>query len=297
MSRTVTGSALQPARLAIRRTKIRRHIRSVVAGNSTVLNLDLSDKELDSAALLVEEAARLDVNSSPFARLASSMKQAGLADAVIDGLSSRDPVLTTRCLHVAGTMHMESLVMWIGPLLWSREPSVRSAAARALGRIGGWRAADALVVAIQRLGPRPVLIIAMARAAPDMYLEGILRSRRRRGVHPAVAIAAGIRRRRTATFVLIAQMAGGTRQMRVACCRALGWIGAPVGVEALCTALGECDWRVRVAAAKALGSISTYRPGTLLRMCLTDRNPRIRHAARDAMRRLSRRASAGRREP
>jgi HEAT repeat protein len=289
----VTGSALQPARLAIRRTMLRRNIRSVVAGHSTVLNLDLGDREIDSSALLVEEAARLDADSAAFWRLASAMRHSGVADAVVDGLSSRDPILRTRCLRVAGTMGMESLVMWIGPLLWSREQSVRSAAARALGRIGGWRAADGLLIAIQRLGPRPVLIIALARAAPDLYLEAILRSPQRRSVHPAVAMAAGLRRRRTAIFALMAQMAGGSRRMKVACCRALGWIGAPVGTEALCTALADRDWRVRMAAAKALGSIPTYHPGPLLQVALTDRNPRMQRAARDAVRRLGGPVSSG----
>jgi HEAT repeat protein len=292
VSRNVTGSALQPARLAIRRAVMRRHLRSVAAGRTMVLNLELGDKEIDSAALLVAEAAPLEADHADFKRLVSSMKTSGLADAVVDGLSSRDPVLRTRSLRVAGAMRMESLVMWIGPLLWSREPSVRSAAARTLGRIGGWRAADALLIAIQRLGPRPVLVIALARAAPDLYLEAILRSPQRRSVHPAVALAAGLRRRRTATFVLMGQMAGGSRRMRVACCRALGWIGAPVGTQALCTALADRDWHVRTAAAKALGSISTYEPGPLLEVCLTDRNPRMQRAARDAIRRLTRPVSA-----
>jgi hypothetical protein len=286
MSRTTMGGALQPARLAIRRSLIRRHIRSVIAGNSTVLNLDLNDKEVDSAALLAEEAAHLKADGAAFAHLASAMRQGGLVDAVTDGLSSRDPMLRARHVRVAGAMRMEPLVTWIGPLQWSREPFVRSAAARALGRIGGARSADALLVAIQRLGPRPMFVIALARAAPDLYLETVLRSPQRRSVHPAVAMAAGIRRRRTATFALMAQMAGGSRRMRVVCSRALGWIGAPVSTEALSTALADRDWRVRMSAAKALGSISQYQPGALLQMCLTDRHPRVQRGARDAMRKL-----------
>jgi HEAT repeat protein len=286
MSRTATGNALQPARSAIRRSLIRRHIRSVISGTGTVLRLDLNDTEVDSAALLVEEAAQLQANSAAFRRLASAIKHAGLADAVIDGLSSRDPILRARHLRVAGAMRMEPLVTWIGPLQWSQEPFVRSAAARALGRIGGARSADALLVAIQRLGPRPMFVIALARAAPDLYLETVLRSPQRRSVHPAVAMAAGIRRRRTATFALMAQMAGGSRRMRVVCSRALGWIGAPVSTEALSRALADRDWRVRMSAAKALGSISQYQPGALLQMCLTDRHPRVQRGARDAMRKL-----------
>jgi HEAT repeat protein len=288
MNRAVSGSALSPG-LAIRKTMMRRQIRSVVAGNSTVLNLDLSDREIDAAALLAEEAAPLDVDSPAFMRVAASMNNAGLADAVIDGLSSSDPILRHRCLRVAGTMRMEALVTWIGPLLWAPEPGVRSAAARALGRIGGSRSADALLVAIQRLGSKPMFVIALARAAPDLYLETILRSQQKRPVHPAVAMAAGIRRRRTAIFALMAQLAGGSRRMRAVCGRALGWIDAPVSIQALNTALSDPEWRVRLSAVKALGRTSTYMPGAPLRMCLTDPNAKVLRAANDVRRRLRRR--------
>ncbi len=288
----MTRSPLQPARLAIRKSLIRRQIHSVTTGTSQVLSLDLNGREIDVAALLVKEAAPLDVDSAPFRRLASAIKRAGLADSVIDGLSSRDPILRARSVRVAGAMRMEPLVAWIGPLLWSGEPVIRSSAARALGRIGGARSADALLAAIQRLGPRPMFIIALARAAPDLYLETVLRSPQQKSAHPAAAMAAGIRRRRTATFVLMAQLAGGSRRMRIVCSRGLGWIGAPVGAHALSTALTDRHWRVRMSAAKALGSISTYQPGALLHMCLLDRNPRVQRGARDAIRRLSRNTSA-----
>jgi HEAT repeat protein len=287
INRTVTRGALQPARLAIRKSLIRRQIHAVATGSGQTLGLELNDREVDIAALLAKEAAPLGLSSAPFRRLAAAIKRAGLADAVIDGLSSRDPILRARCLRVAGAMRMEPLVAWIAPLLWSGEPVIRSSAARALGRIGGARSADALLAAIQRLGPRPMFIIALARAAPDLYLETVLRSPQQKSTHPAAAMAAGIRRRRTATYALMAQLAGGSRRMRIVCSRALGWIGAPVGAQALSTALTDRDWRVRMSAAKALGSISSYQPGALLHMCLLDRNPRVQRGARDAIRRLS----------
>ncbi len=287
ITKTVASGPLRPARLAIRKSLIRRHIHAVATGGSQVLTLELNDREIDMAALLVTEAAQLELDSAPFKRLATAVRRAGLADAVIDGLSSRDPIVKARCIRVAGAMRMEPLVTWIGPLMWAGEPVIRSSAARALGRIGGARSADALLAAIQRLGPRPMFIIALARAAPDLYLETVLRSPQQKSAHPAAAMAAGIRRRRTATVALMDQLSGGSRRMRVVCSRALGWIGAPVGAQALSTALMDRDWRVRMSAAKALGSISSYEPGALLHMCLMDRNPRVQRGARDAIRRLS----------
>jgi HEAT repeat protein len=288
LNRTAARGALQPARIAIRKSLIRRQLHAVMTGSDHILNLDLNDGEIDVAALLVRVATPLDADSLPFRRLESALKRAGHYEAVVDGISSRDPIQKAKCVRIAGAMRMETLVAWIAPLLWSAEPVVRSSAARALGRIGGARSADALLAAIQRLGPRPMFIIALARAAPDLYLETVLRSPQQRSAHPAAAMAAGIRRRRTATFALMAELAGGSRRMRVVCSRALGWIAAPVGAQALSAALTDRDWRVRMSAAKALGSIPTYQPGALLHMCLMDRHPRVQRGARDAIRRLSR---------
>jgi HEAT repeat protein len=145
------------------------------------------------------------------------------------------------------------------------------------------------LIAIQRIGQRPSLIVALARAAPDLYLEAILGGSELRAVYPAVAMAAGLRGRRTATAALILQLRGGSRRSRTASGRALGWLGAPAGIPELTLALKHPDWRDRMAAAKALGAIRAYQPGAELWACLTDRNPRVQRSARDALRKLSRR--------
>ncbi|TMD36280.1 MAG: HEAT repeat domain-containing protein [Chloroflexi bacterium] len=280
---------LEPARLAIRRALVRRHLRIVAAGKSEVLKVELTDGEVDSSALLVEFAAPLDPASEPFQRVAHAMRRSGVADAVIDGLASHEPTIRARSARIAGAMRMEEVVPWLTPLLRSTVPAVRGSAARALGRIGGIRCADALLIAIQRIGQRPSLIVALARAAPDLYLEAILGGSELRAVYPAVAMAAGLRGRRTATAALILQLRGGSRRSRTASGRALGWLGAPAGIPELTLALKHPDWRDRMAAAKALGAIRAYRPGTELWACLTDRNPRVQRSARDALRKLSRR--------
>jgi len=289
LTRTVNVRPLEPTRLAIRRALIRRHLRAVAAGTSQLVHIDLNDRLIDSSALLVELIASVDSDSDAVRRLASAMQRSGVEDAVIDGLASRASIVRARSARIAGAMRMEQLVPWLTPLLWSREPVVRSSAARALGRIGGVRCADALLKAIQRIGPRPSLIVSLARAAPDLYLEAVLGGPQPRGVHPAVAMAAGLRGRRTATAALILHLRSGSRRARIASCRALGWLGAPAGVAELTLALEHRDWWVRMSAAKALSAIPTYRPGPQLHACLLDRNPRVQRSARDAIRRLSRR--------
>jgi len=172
--RVVNIRPLEPTRIAFRRALIRRHLRMVAAGKSRLLNLELNDREIDTSVLLLELVKPLNPDSDPFQRLASAMRRSGAENAVIDGLASRESIVRARSARIAGAMRMEQVVPWITPLLWSREPTVRSSAARALARIRGIRSADALLMAIQRLGPRPSLILALARAAPDLYLEGVL---------------------------------------------------------------------------------------------------------------------------
>jgi HEAT repeat protein len=273
--------------LAIRRALVRRHLRAVATGSDQTLRIDLHDGDVDSAGLLVEMLAPLDPDSDPFRKVASAMRRSATGDAVIDGLASRESVVRARSARIAGAMRMEEVVPWLAPLLWSKASFVHDSAARALARIGGVRSADALVAALQQLGPKPSLILALARAAPDLYLEAVLGGSQPRAVQPAVAMAAGLRGHRTATAALILQLRSGGRRARTASCRALGWLGAPAGVPELTLALEHRDWRIRMSAAKALGAIPSYRPGPQLRGCVEDRNPRVRRSARDALRRAS----------
>lgn len=283
---------LEPARLAVRRSLLRHHIRSVVSGRTERLNIDLNDRDFDPTPMLVEFGSACDRDQAAYAQLWSAVTHPTFANSVVDNLGSREPALQARSARIAAAFHMEQAVPWIAPLLWSKELTVRSAAARALGRIGGVRSASALLMAIQQLGPRPVLIIALARAAPDLYLESILSLRQPRAAQPAVAIAAGLRRRRAAVAPIVAQMAAGSSKVRTAGSRALGWLRAADAIPALVECLGHRDWRVRMSAAKALGGISGFQPGSQLMACLVDRHSRVRAAADLALRRRGGRAHA-----
>jgi len=289
LSRAIARRPLEPARLAFRRALLRRQIRAVVTGRSQALGFDLADRELDPAALLAEATASMDPGGEAFRVLTSVLKSSGSTTLVLDGLLSRNPTVRARSARIAGLMRMEEAVPGIASLLWSREAAVRAAAAHALGTIGGIRSANALLKAIQRLGPRVMLIIALTRAAPDLYLETFLSAGQPRAIQPALALAAGLRGRRTAIAPLIAQAGTGSSRFRNAAGRALGWIGNPAGIPALTAALAQRDWRMRTSAAKALGSIASYQGGPDLYACLTDKNPTVRAAARRAMRKISRR--------
>src|SRR4029077_21030557 len=116
----------------------------------------------------------------------------------------------------------------------------------------GTRSAEAILRAIRREGPRRTLLIELARAAPDLFLEAALCENKRTGTRTAVAIAAGLRGRRAAVAPLVALLASGSRRERAASCRALGWIKAESALPAVAASLADGDWRVRVSACKAL---------------------------------------------
>src|SRR3989442_15545501 len=113
---------------------------------------------------------------------------------------------------MAGPLAMHLAAPWLPSLVLAHEPVVRHAAAKALGKIGGTRSAEALLRAIQRRGPTPTLIVELARAAPDLFLETALCVPQRTGVKGAVAVAAGLRRRPAAGTPLPPPPGSGNRR-------------------------------------------------------------------------------------
>ena len=105
---------------------------------------------------------------------------------------------------------------------------------------------------------------------------------------PAVAAAAGLRRRQTAVGPLLALLVSGSRKERVVACRALGWIGARRSVPVLIAAIADREWKVRLSAAKSLAALHAPARGAALEALLADRHPRVQKAGRQAQRRLAR---------
>jgi HEAT repeat protein len=163
---------------------------------------------------------------------------------------------------------------------------VRDAAARALGRIGGTASAEALLRAIRRDRPTRTLIVELARAAPDLFLETALCSPKRAGTRSAVVIAAGLRGRRAAVSPLLALLVSGNRKERAVACRALGWIRAEIALPTVAASLGDGDWKVRMSAVKALTRLGVGAYVFELQALRSDPDPRVRRTGRIATRRL-----------
>ncbi|TMI95416.1 MAG: HEAT repeat domain-containing protein [Bacillati bacterium ANGP1] len=222
----------------------------------------------------------------PVQRLVFAFKRSGTADRVVERLAAKSPQQRARSARVVGALQLTEAVPWVAALLESRDRAVLDAAARALGKIAGARSATALVLAIQRRGLSRRLVAELARAAPDLFVEVALTEPQRPAVRPALAIAAGLRRRQTAVAPLIGLLEHGSRRERVIACRALGWIGSGTAVPIIKGALIDRDWKIRMSAAKALGALHAQDAKDDLKYLQIDRNARVRKAATQALYRL-----------
>src|SRR5439155_1673799 len=215
---------------AVSRAALERQVEAVAAGSGDRLPIDLEDGAFDVATVVAEVAWPLQPQSAALTRLVVALHRSGVADAVVAGLAEDDPLQLERCCRILGALRLEPAVPWLAPLLRSEHVAVSDRAARALGRIGGIRSAEALLAATRRAGTRRTLVVALARAAPDLFIETVLSSRRRPGLLGAAALAARLRRRHTAVGPLLALLDSGTRRHRAISCRALGWMRAGTAI-------------------------------------------------------------------
>ncbi|HET7421847.1 MAG TPA: HEAT repeat domain-containing protein [Candidatus Dormibacteraeota bacterium] len=278
--------AIQRARIAVRKVAIRHQLQAVAAGKSEQVPRDSCQPAYEAAEDVEAITKGLLEDSEPVQLLQVAFKNSRVADDLVDQLTAKGVHERASGARLVGALRLNEAVAWLVPLLNARDASVAGAAARALGRIGGVTCANALLTAIQRRGLNRRLVAELARGAPDQFVETALAETQRPGVRPALAIAAGLRRRRTATSALIALLERGSRKERVISCRALGWIGAATAVPVIEDALTDRDWKIRMSAAKALGALRAPSSRRALEDLHADRNPRVRRAGQQALRRL-----------
>jgi HEAT repeats/HEAT repeat len=281
------------ARGNLRRAGLRRQLDAIVSGSRTHVNYDLDATTFDPAAVLAQVTHGMRVDSVELIRLVAAFHQSGSMNKVVEGLAVGSPERRIRSCRTVGALRIEAAVPWVTPLLRAKDPRVSGSAARALGRIGGVRSADALLAAIERRGPRRTFIVALAHAAPDLFLETALCSRLHRGTAGAIAIAAGLRRRRTSIGALTVLLGTGTHRQRVICCRVLGWSQTRVAIPSVMQALYDRDWKVRISAIKALTRLQAATQEDPLEIflqierLLQDPDLRVRSTARRVVRRLT----------
>jgi HEAT repeat protein len=270
----------------MRRASVRRQLEAVAWGRTSQTSVTLEEPRVDVAGVIEQITSGLPVDSASQRRLVAVLMNSGAVDGQIERLEAIGISQRIAAVRAIGALRLYDAVWRVAPLLAARERPVADAAARALGRIGGVQSAMALLLAIHRRGVNRRLVAELARAAPDLFVENALSEGSKPGARPALALAAGLRRRRTASAHLLVLVRRGSRRERVISCRALGWIGDATSIPVITEALADPDWKLRMSAAKALGALRARSARQELRYLYADRNSRVREAARLALRRI-----------
>ncbi|MDQ6719705.1 MAG: HEAT repeat domain-containing protein [Candidatus Dormibacteraeota bacterium] len=193
-------------------------------------------------------------------RIDQALRPTGVGNEILNSLVDPDPSVRISAARLCGALRMTDSLPWLADLIGDAKPKVREAAIRALGELGGSRAVDVLMSAVDRL-PQHRLAIELAHAASDMDIEALIREPASVQSAVVTVLACGLRHDR----LRVGPLAGIVRdrrwppRVRSAACRALAMIGDPATVAGLQVLTADPDAEVRLAAAKAL---RRFRPAS-----------------------------------
>ena len=245
----------------VRRRLVAARIRSAFAAGGSLPALDLAHDGNGAVEAVLALLHGAGPSSSLLWWMRSELQRAGTTSRILDGLVAPDAEMRSRCAELAGALRLQEAIPWLGRMLAASDARLRNAAARALGTLGGAASADALVRGLYwRRGAHRRIVIELAHAAPDHYLEAEVFNADLVDVRLDLAIALGLRRRRTGVPVLVHLYDEGSRSERAVCCSALGWAGDEGALPTLHRALADPAVRVREAAIKALGRLGEVVP-------------------------------------
>jgi hypothetical protein len=241
------------SRLAAR---VERVLASALEGDSHVtLNAKASELLADSSAVASAVTGVLE-RAGPGVliqwRLAQALKPAGLHNELLNALADRDPNIRIAAATLCGAFRLGDSLPWLADMLADSRPRVWEAAVRALGRLGGRRAVDALMSVADRL-PQHRLAIELAHAASDMDIEALMREPESVQAAVITVLACGLRHDnlRVGPLAAIAHDRRWPTRVRVAACRALAMVGTSAAEDGLSGLTGEPDAALRSAVVKA----------------------------------------------
>ena len=186
-------------------------------------------------------------------RITQVFRSSGQSDALLNSLVSPNPLTRAAAAELCGALRLTESVLWLEDLLQDDKPRVREAAMRALGRLGGRRAVEALMASGNSV-PVHRQAIALASAASDLDIEALMRQPASEHAAIVTVLACGLRRDtlRVAPLLGIAHDRRWPKQVRIASCKSLGMIGALTSADGLrMVAEKEPDADVKKAASLA----------------------------------------------
>ena len=185
-------------------------------------------------------------------RVTQAFRASGLIDELLNSLVNPDPDVRIAAAQLCGALRLTDAVPWLDEMLRDPNPKVRDAAIRALGHLGGRRAVEVLISAVDRF-PQARLAIELSRAASDLDIEGLLRQPVSVQAAVAAVLACGLRkdRFRVPALVGIASDVRWPTEVRAAACRALAIMDDPSSLAVLSRLIDDPHPEVHQAAAKA----------------------------------------------
>jgi HEAT repeat protein len=215
-------------------------------------------------------------------------RAAGVSTTLLRATHSWIPPRRMRAARAIGDMRLGEGVRELDRLLRDRDPRVRLASARALGRIATPDAARLLIAALEA-GLLPEQRLVEVLGAPWAAGALLLAFRAPRTVAMRVPLADALGRARApqAVEVFAAAMPAAATELRIRIVRALARIGSPGAVAAVRAAMADPNWRVRAQAAWSLARMGDPAATALLERGLADGSPWVRANCTAALRRLA----------
>ncbi len=193
-------------------------------------------------------------------RVTVPFRLSGLSDELVNSLVSPNPVTRAAAAQLCGALRLTGSVMWIADLIDDPNAKVRDSAIRSLAQMGGRRAVESLMAAVDRI-PMHRLAITLAAAASDLDIEALMRQPASEKAAVVTVLACGLRRDmlRVPPLLGIAHDRRWPVTVRVAACKSLGMIGDKSAAVGLGILAGK-DLSVNVKKAAALACRRLDRP-------------------------------------
>ena len=249
------GSRAGPTRSRLA-ARVDRILTAALAGDSHV-ELNVKATELlanaGSVALAISDVVdRAGPGLTAQLRLSQALRSAGLADELLNALANPDPNVRIAAARLCGALRMTDSLPWLADMIGDSRPKVWEAAIRALGELGGRRAVDVLMSAVDRL-PQHRLAIELARAASDMDMEALMREPASVQAAVVTVLACGLRHDslRLGPLSAIAADRRWPARVRAAACHALAMIGDSSTAAVPIRLTNDPEPAVRLAATKA----------------------------------------------
>ena len=251
------------SRLAAR---VERLLTAALGGDPHV-NLNFKAPELLADAGSVAPAIsavleRAGPGLAPQLRLSRALRSAGLVEDLLNALANPDPNVRIVGARLCGALRMTDALPWLADMMADSRPRVWEAAIRALGELGGGRAVDVLMSAVDRI-PQHRLAIELAHAASDMDIEALMREPASVQAAVVTVLACGLRHDplRVGPLSAIAEDRRWPPRVRVAACRSLGMIGDASASSVAARLAADPDAGVRGAAIDAQRRLKTSGEG------------------------------------